>query len=147
MAIEHISSTSVPGLSAKPILDIMPGVAAHADGARTIEPLTRLGYVYSGENGIPGRCYFDLRHQERTVVHVHLFEIGTENWLRHLLFRDYLRAHPDVAAQYAALKRDLALRFRHERAAYTDAKSEFINTVVTRARSERQILSLGGVIG
>ena len=147
VAIEHIGSTAVPNLSAKPILDIMPGVAAHADGMRTIEPLTRLGYEYAGENGIPGRYYFDLRYEQRTVVHVHIFEIGTENWLRHLLFRDYLCAHPDVAGQYAALKRDLALRYRYERAAYTDAKSEFINAVLSRARSERQLPSPGDVIG
>lgn len=144
--IEHIGSTAVPGLPAKPILDIMPGVATHADGAHTIEPLTGLGYEYKGENGIPGRYYFDLRYEQRVVVHVHLFEVNTENWLRHLLFRDYLRVHADVAGQYASLKRDLALRYRHERAAYTDAKSEFISDVVALARAERQRPSPGDVI-
>ena len=124
----------------------MPGVVAHANGTRTIEPLSQLGYEYYGENGIPGRYYLNLRYEQRTVVHVHILKIGTENWLRHLLFRDHLRAHPDVAAQYAALKRDLALRFRHERAAYTDAKSEFINTVVTRARVERHIPPQDGTL-
>jgi hypothetical protein len=122
------------------------GVATHADGAHTIEPLTGLGYEYKGENGIPGRYYFDLRYEQRVVVHVHLFEVNTENWLRHLLFRDYLRVHADIAGQYASLKRDLALRYRHERAAYTDAKSEFISDVVVLARAERQMPSPGDVI-
>ncbi|MHB1354692.1 MAG: GrpB family protein [Anaerolineae bacterium] len=145
VAIEHIGSTAVPNLPAKPVLDIMPGVAAYDDGARTIEPLTRLGYLFRGENGIPGRYYFDLRFEERTVIHVHIYQIGTGNWERHLLFRDYLREHADVASQYAALKRDLAMRFRNNRVAYTDAKSEFITAVVARAESERQRQAKGGV--
>jgi GrpB-like predicted nucleotidyltransferase (UPF0157 family) len=134
IAIEHIGSTSVPGLAAKPVIDIMPGVAAYPDGMRTIEPLTQLGYVYYGDNGIPGRFYFDLRYELRTVMHVHLFQIGVENWIRHLLFRDYLRAHPEVSNQYAALKRDLALCYRDDRVAYTNAKSEFIISTVAQAR-------------
>lgn len=132
--IEHIGSTAIPGMPAKPILDIMPGLRTHANGLRTIEPLRQLGYDYHGENGIPGRFYFVLRYEGRSVVHVHIFEIGTENWERHLLFRDVLRAHPEVVAEYAALKQTLALRFREDRQAYTDAKSALINSVVQQAR-------------
>ncbi|MDX9954721.1 MAG: GrpB family protein [Anaerolineae bacterium] len=132
--IEHIGSTAIPGMSAKPILDIMPGLRTHADGLRTIEPLKRLGYDYHGENGIPGRYYFVLRYEQRSIIHVHIFEIGVENWERHLLFRDTLRAYPELAAEYAALKQDLAVRFREDREGYTDAKSDFIHSVVQQAR-------------
>jgi GrpB-like predicted nucleotidyltransferase (UPF0157 family) len=133
-AIEHIGSTAIPGMLAKPILDIMPGLDTHPDGMKTIAPLQQLGYEYFGENGIPGRFYFGLRFEQRSVVHVHIFEIGTEDWKRHLIFRDYLRLNPAVAAQYAALKKELAVRFRHDREAYTNGKSEFINAVVQKAR-------------
>ena len=132
--IEHIGSTAIPGMPAKPILDIMPGLRTFADGLKTIEPLPRLGYDYYGENGIPGRFYFGLRYEGRSVAHVHIFETDTENWERHLLFRDVLRAHPEVAAEYAALKQALALRFREARQAYTDANSAFIHSVVQQAR-------------
>ena len=132
--IEHIGSTAIPGMPAKPILDIMPGLRTHADGLRVIEPLQQLGYDYHGENGIPGRYYFGLRYEQRSVFHVHVFEIGAENWERHLLFRDTLRAHPEVAAEYAALKQALAVRFRDDRESYTDAKSAFIHSVVQQAR-------------
>jgi GrpB-like predicted nucleotidyltransferase (UPF0157 family) len=132
--VEHIGSTAIPGMPAKPILDIMPGLDSHQDGLKTIAPLQQLGYEYFGENGIPGRFYFGLRSEQRSVVHVHIFEIGTENWFRHLIFRDYLRSNPAVAAQYAELKRELAVRFRNDREAYTNGKSEFINSVVQEAR-------------
>ncbi len=135
VAIEHIGSTSIPGMPAKPILDIMAGLSAYVDGLRTIEPLKRLGYEYYGENGIPGRHYHQLRDEGRVVVHLHMFEIDTENWRRHLLFRDYLRANSAAAAQYAELKRDLAIRFRNDRPAYTDAKGEFVNAIVEKARA------------
>lgn len=132
--VEHIGSTAIPGMPAKPIIDIMPGLESYPDGLKTIEPLKQLGYEYFGENGIPGRFYFGFRQEQRSVVHVHMFEIGTENWHRHLIFRDYLRANPAVALQYAELKKELAVRFRNDRKAYTDGKSEFINSVVQKAR-------------
>jgi GrpB-like predicted nucleotidyltransferase (UPF0157 family) len=136
--VEHIGSTAIPGMPAKPILDIMPGLASYQDGLKTIGPLKRLGYEYFGENGIPGRFYFNFSFEGRSVAHVHIFEIGTENWHRHLIFRDHLRADPAIAAQYAELKKELAASFRNDREAYTNGKSEFINLVVQRARSNMQ---------
>ena len=138
VVVEHIGSTAVPGLLAKPILDMMPGLRSYQDGFKTIEPLKQLGYEYFGENGIPGRHYFNLVYEQRTILHVHMIEMGTEFWQRHLLFRDYLRAHPTVAAQYAQLKKELAVRYRNERTAYTEGKSEFINSVLQKARLTRQ---------
>ena len=132
--IEHIGSTAVPGMPAKPIIDIMPGLDSYQDGWKIIEPLKQLGYEYSGENGIPGRFYFDYRFERRSVVHVHVYQIGTENWHRHLIFRDYLRSHPEVADQYAELKKELSVRFRKDREEYTNGKSQFINAVIHSAR-------------
>jgi GrpB-like predicted nucleotidyltransferase (UPF0157 family) len=134
--VEHIGSTAIPGMPAKPILDLMPGLAAYADGLKTIEPMQRLGYEYFGENGIPGRYYFDLKFEGRSVAHVHMFETGSQPWQRHLIFRDQLRLDPAAAARYAELKKELAARFRKDREAYTNAKSGFINSVIQKAHQK-----------
>jgi GrpB-like predicted nucleotidyltransferase (UPF0157 family) len=133
IVVEHIGSTSVPGLASKPILDIMPGLVRTEDGHRTVEPMKGLGYEYFGEHGIPGRFYFDRKANGATVIHVHVFELGSPDWRRHIVFRDVLRANPSLAAEYQRLKLDLAVRFRNDRKAYTDAKTGFIASVVTKA--------------
>jgi len=93
--IEHIGSTSVPGLAAKPIIDIMPGVEDIAGARARLEAGMRgLGYESLGEYGIPGRLYF--RKGVPRSHHVHVFEVGKPEWRKHLLFRDYLRAHEEA---------------------------------------------------
>lgn len=125
----------MPGLAAKPIIDIMPGVE---DINRARGPLVAamegLGYESLGEYGIVGRLYF--RRGEPRSHHVHVFEVGHPEWRKHLLFRDYLRAHPEVAAEYGALKRELASAHRTDRAAYTDAKGPFIARILELAGQE-----------
>jgi GrpB-like predicted nucleotidyltransferase (UPF0157 family) len=134
LGIEHVGSTSVPGLAAKPVIDIMPGVSSLADADRCTDGMRRLGYEYvpEFEHHLPGRRYFRKGHPERKW-HVHLVEAGGEFWLRHLAFRDYLRAHPDSAADYAALKRKLAAQYPHDALAYTEAKSDFILGIEEKA--------------
>jgi GrpB-like predicted nucleotidyltransferase (UPF0157 family) len=132
--VEHIGSTAIPGLSAKPILDLMPGIARLEDGPPTIPSMETLGYTCRGEHGIPGRLYFEMVRGGRRVAHAHMFVVGTVDWERHILFRDYLRAHPETARAYGELKMTLAARHRNDRAAYTDAKSDFIDSIVARAR-------------
>lgn len=131
-AIEHIGSTSVPGLAAKPIIDIMPGVEDIGRArAVLVAGMEGLGYESMGEYGIAGRLYF--RRGEPRSHHVHVFEIGHPEWRRHLLFRDYLRAHPETAVEYAALKRELARAHGLDREAYTDAKAPFIERILELA--------------
>jgi GrpB-like predicted nucleotidyltransferase (UPF0157 family) len=136
--IEHIGSTAVPGLIAKPILDMMPGIARREDGPATIGPMESLGYVCKGEHGIPGRLYFEMHRDGLRVVHAHMFLIGTDDWERHLLFRDYLRDHPNAAREYGKLKLELSERYRNDRPAYTDGKTDFIRSLVERARNARR---------
>ena len=103
LEVYHIGSTAVPGLAAKPIIDIMPVVRSlgAVDGSRAA--LESLGYEYLGEFGIPGRRYMRKGGDERTHQ-VHVFAQGDAvNITRHLAFRDFLRAHPDVCAEYALL--------------------------------------------
>jgi len=130
--IEHIGSTAVPGLVAKPIIDML-GVAASLD-AVDAGALTGLGYAALGEYGIPGRRYFrkDAADGARTH-HLHIFSEGHRAIERHLAFRDYLRAHPPAAADYAALKASLAGRDD-----YQEAKAAFVIATIAAAVAWRR---------
>ena len=134
VAVEHVGSTAVPGLAAKPIIDIIVGVRELPVGEGCIQPLESLGYEYRGllETGIPGRYYF--RKGNPRSHHLHMVQHGTEFWQRHLLFRDLLRERPAVAQEYASLKKELALQYRTDRLAYTEAKTPFIDAALARER-------------
>ena len=136
VALEHVGSTSVPGLGAKPIIDILAGVRILADAAQCVEPLRGLGYEYvpEYEAEIPDRRYFRKGPPAGRTHHLHLVEHGGEFWMRHLLFRDYLRAHPEAAQAYDRLKRELAARFGSDRDGYTDAKTEFVRSIEAKTR-------------
>ncbi|MBI3743035.1 MAG: GrpB family protein [Chloroflexi bacterium] len=140
--IEHIGSTSVAGLAAKPIIDILVGLRRLEDARECIPRMEALGYEYVPESKLhrplEGRQFF-RRVDEKGLRshHVHIVAVTSEFWEREILFRDYLRWHPHVARQYEQLKRDLAVRFRTDRDAYTDGKSAFIRTVQDMAREER----------
>ncbi len=131
VTVEHIGSTSVPGLAAKPIIDMIVIVPDPTTGEKCIAPLVALGYAYRGENGIPGRFYFGKGRPH--THHLHMYPRGHPEIERHLLFRDYLRAHPDAAREYAELKRALAEKFRNEREAYTEAKTDFVKSIQAQA--------------
>jgi GrpB-like predicted nucleotidyltransferase (UPF0157 family) len=131
VAIEHVGSTAICGLSAKPIIDIAAAVPETANAERCVRPLENVGYQYRGENGIAGRYYF-VKGDPRTH-HLHMVEVGSDFWKNHLLFRDYVRKHPEVAEEYERLKRDLAIKYERDRGAYTEGKSKFIEAVLKRA--------------
>jgi GrpB-like predicted nucleotidyltransferase (UPF0157 family) len=138
VAIEHIGSTAVPGLGAKPIIDIMAAVGSLSDAERCISPLARIGYEYvpEFEDVMPERRYFRKSAGRTRTHHLHMVELESDFWRRHLLFRNFLRAHPATAEQYYCLKKELALKFRTNLEAYTDAKTSFIKEVVERAKME-----------
>lgn len=136
--IQHVGSTAIPGIVAKPILDIAVAVASFETAYVCVAPIEALGYAYYGENGIPRRHYFVRRDPEtsQTLIHLHVNELDGPDWENQILFRDYLIAHPEAAAQYSALKRDLAAQYPHDREAYTEAKAPFIEHVLRLARAE-----------
>lgn len=132
VAIHHIGSTSVPALQAKPIIDIMP-VVRRIERVDAFNPqMEALGYEAMGELGIPGRRYFRKGGDDRTH-HVHVFQEGSAEIERHLAFRDYLRARPDIAARYGELKAQLARQFPHDIDAYMDGKDAFVKEVEREA--------------
>lgn len=126
LGLEHYGSTAVPGLMAKPILDLQLGVADIADGERFIPTMKDLGYDYAGSQGIPDHHIFGLGRARRVLAHVVVF--GAEQWTRTLRFRDRLRAEPEIRAAYEALKTDLA-GASGDRAEYTAGKAEFVRQV------------------
>lgn len=125
--IEHIGSTAVPGLAAKPIIDLMAGVANSGD----LTSLAKLGYEDLGENGIPGRRFF--RKGRPRTHHLHVVEVGGTFWKEHLCFRDFLRLHPEEAGAYGRLKRTLSETFRNDRDAYSRAKAPVIVEILRKA--------------
>lgn len=130
--IHHFGSTAVQGLQAKPIIDIMPIVKDIQKVDQFNEKMESLGYVPKGENGIPGRRYFKKGGDERTH-HVHVYQIGSNEITRHLVFRDYLRANPIVRDQYGELKAQLALQFPYDIDSYIEGKDKFATEIERQA--------------
>jgi len=132
--LEHFGSTAIPGLAAKPIIDIMLIVPAEAQWADLIEPIQGLGYVFWADNPRSDRMFFVKGMPpfgERRSHHIHVrTPLDAE---ASIAFRDYLRTHPEDATRYAALKRELAERFLTDRDAYTDAKAQFVDEIVRKA--------------
>ncbi len=138
IALHHIGSTAVPGLAAKPTIDLLAVVRSQARLERCRPDLQALGYQAKGENGIPGRRYFQKLQGEVHLTHIHAYEAGHPDIQRHLNFRDFLRTHPQDAQAYAALKQALAEQFTYEPKRYTEGKSEFIQAADRRAAAWRK---------
>ena len=134
-AIWHIGSTSVEGLAAKPIIDIMAAVKSLNEVDGLAGKFCGMGYEYMGEFGISGRRYLRRGGDERTEQ-VHIFRADDfENIVRHLAFREYMRTHADGREEYASLKRQLALKFPYDIAAYCDGKEEYVSRIEKLALS------------
>jgi GrpB-like predicted nucleotidyltransferase (UPF0157 family) len=124
IAIEHVGSTAVPGLAAKPVIDLVI-VVEPEDMQAAIDRLTVIGYVHQGNLGVEGREAFSVPEGERRH-HLYVSPTDSEELRAQLAFRNHLRADPALASEYEALKRELAQRFRDDRAGYTDAKTAFV---------------------
>jgi GrpB-like predicted nucleotidyltransferase (UPF0157 family) len=143
VAVEHIGSTSVPGLAAKPIVDMLAGLGTLALPSGAVDAMGELGYEFLGEKGIPGRLFF--RKGRPRTHHVHAVLMGSDLWDRHLAFRDYLRVHADEADDYAQFKRRLVHDVDGDRDRYVDGKEAYAAALERRARSwKRSLGSVGG---
>jgi NAD-dependent deacetylase len=131
VAVEHVGSTAVPGLAAKPVLDLLAGLPSAEVVPERIRAMEALGYECLGEFGLPGRIFF-RKGAERRTHHVHAVEHGGGHWRRHLAVRDFLRAHPEEAARYAEVKR-AAVASARDRDAYWKAKAAYVEELERRA--------------
>jgi GrpB-like predicted nucleotidyltransferase (UPF0157 family) len=148
--IEHMGSTSVPGLAAKPIIDMMPGLRSLDDAPPLIPRLESIGYEYvpaferptASDEGLPFRRYCRKDVDGERAFHLHMVEVTSEFWSTHLLFRDFLRISPDDAREYERVKRALAAAYNASltresdfHLEYTQRKSECIDLIMKKARS------------
>jgi GrpB-like predicted nucleotidyltransferase (UPF0157 family) len=134
LAIHHIGSTSIPGLHAKPVIDMLAVAADLAAIDQRSAAVERLGYEVMGEFGIAGRRYFRRDDPTGRRTHqIHAFADGSPHVRRHLAFRDFMRAHPALAGEYGQLKRSLAAAHPHDMEAYIDGKDAFIKEMQSRA--------------
>ena len=139
LRIDHIGSTAVPGLAAKPVIDVQISVASleRLDDFRL--PLEWVGFVYRADNPDRSKRYFrEIPGERRT--HIHVRRAGSLAEQLALLFRDYMRGHPEDAQAYAELKERLAVAYRHDRYGYTEAKAPFIWEVMRRASDWSQTM-------
>lgn len=134
--IEHVGSTSIRGLPGKPTIDILVGTAGAEVGPAVRQIMADLGYEHRGEMGVPGRNYFRKGATYPRGFNVHIVELDGELWNDNLLFRDYLRAHPQIAWEYAQLKERIvdAMAAQDASVAYGAGKAPFIEDVLADAR-------------
>ncbi len=136
--IQHIGSTAIPGLAAKPIIDLTVGVAQIADAEKCILPLEEMGFSYGGEVFI--RDHFFTKGKEEDITHhLHMVEFNGDHWRNYLCFRDYLRGNQQAMVEYGNLKAELATKFPDCRETYTESKAAFIKGIIQKAKAwERQ---------
>ncbi|MBB5232651.1 GrpB family protein [Deinococcus budaensis] len=135
VAVEHVGSTSVPGLAAKPILDLAVGVEDAARLDACIRPLEQIGYASFGDREGWGEYFFAKGPDEARTHYLHLMPVREQRWRDYLLFRDVLRACPDLRDEYQALKTALAREHGAARAEYTARKGAFVEGILAEFRS------------
>ncbi|MBO7424909.1 MAG: GrpB family protein [Clostridiales bacterium] len=130
LSIEHVGSTSVPGLSAKPIIDIDVVIEDYSGFDEVVAALGKIGYYHKGDGDIPQREVFDYEGKEYLRDH-HLYVCPKDSaeLKRHVSFRDYLRAHPEAVAEYSRVKKEGAVLFPHDIDSYIEHKSPFIEKI------------------
>jgi GrpB-like predicted nucleotidyltransferase (UPF0157 family) len=135
VTVHHMGSTSIPGIAAKPTVDLMPTVTTLDALEARRGDVEALGYLWRGEFGIADRRYCVLEREGKRVFHTHFFVDGHENVVQQLLFRDYLRAHREEALAYEAIKREAAAAHPWNSLAYNDHKSAWIIACQERAEA------------
>lgn len=138
ISIEHIGSTSVPGLGAKSLIDMMVAINNIDDADTLIEPLARLGYEFVPKTEFPKRRFFRRGEWRAGTHHLHVYEQNSIEWQENILFREYLRRDPETVKQYQRLKEELAAKFRNNRVAYTQGKADFIRSIIDTAWREQK---------
>ena len=133
--IQHVGSTAVSRIPAKPIIDIAVAVPelSRKEVEKYIEPLKKVGYEYRGEDR-PREHLFVKGGEEKRICHLHMVKFDSKAWKDYLLFRDYLRTHKKVAAKYTKLKLELAKKFSGNRRLYTANKDNFIQKILKKAK-------------
>lgn len=136
LAIHHIGSTAIKGLSAKPIIDIAIEIKSFEEGIRCVPGLEKIGYSYKGTDVLPDRHYFN-KGEPRTHQ-IHMYQTGSEYLYKQLMLRDYLRTNENARKKYQELKEKLTKENSTNKLAYADSKTDFINKIILKAERGRQ---------
>jgi GrpB-like predicted nucleotidyltransferase (UPF0157 family) len=136
VSIEHVGSTSIPGLKAKPIIDIQVAVNDLEVALKHKEELEKEGYEFRGNAGVEGRYFFAKGPQDNRTHYLHVEPYKSSNWETHIYFRDYLIEHPEALEAYQKLKEELAEKYPEDRKSYTAGKNDFIVGILEKARAE-----------
>ncbi|MDQ0256342.1 GrpB-like predicted nucleotidyltransferase (UPF0157 family) [Evansella vedderi] len=142
VGIEHIGSTSIDGLEAKPIIDIILGVDDLNEVSHFIVPLSEIDYEYVPKPEFKDRRFFRKGLFGKGTCHLHICEFNSKEWVEKLLFRDYLRLHPKAAEEYVSLKKELASKYKFDRPTYTKEKAPFIKAIIEKAKKEKMMLKV-----
>jgi len=134
LEISHGGSTSVPGMKAKPIIDMFVALGQLDDYKKVKNELEELGYEYRGEEGVPGRQLFAKGPPERRTHNLQLTTKDNEQWTNHILLREYYIKHPDVMRKYESLKETLAEKYPNDRSSYSKGKNDFVNSVLKKCK-------------
>lgn len=134
--IQHIGSTAIPDIVAKPIIDILAAINSLSNIAKIIDPLKTVGFIYRGEQGIPDRHLFVKGGEDYRTHHLHVVEKEHSEWAKHIIFRNYLRKHPQEAQEYSKLKQDLLKKYELDREKYTESKSNFVERILKKAKQD-----------
>ncbi|MFT9488459.1 MAG: GrpB family protein [Tepidibacillus sp.] len=137
--IHHIGSTAIPGIKAKPIIDMLIEVKEIDEVDHFNYKLYQLGYISKGENGIVNRRFFIKGDEFNRTHHVHIFQTGNKEIDRHIRFRDYLIKHPDEAEFYSNLKEELAKKYPYDIEEYIKGKDQFIKVIDQKAAKKKNL--------
>ena len=132
--IEHVGSTSIPDVCAKPIIDIVIGYTENDDINNIFEKITSLGYEDMGEKGKPGRRFFAKGHNDSRTYYIHVVKLNSDNWDEYILFRDFLLQDKTVRDNYNKLKKELFKKYADNRELYTSGKAGFITDIINKAK-------------
>ena len=133
--IEHVGSTAISGVSAKPIIDIMIAVLKDSETKKVYNILKKAGYKNKGAQGVKGRKLFVKGPERKRTHYLHVIKKISKEYNKLIFFRDYLKSHKKARDEYNELKKQLAEKFSHNRPLYTKAKSDFINKVIKEAKN------------
>lgn len=136
LEVSHGGSTAIPGIVAKPIIDIFIAIKSLEDAETIKNELEKLGYEYRGSRSVPERILYVKGNPELRTHHLHFVEVNSDEWKNHILIRDYFLKHPDEANKYGKLKEKLAQKYPNNRESYTHAKDEFIKSIIEKAKKE-----------
>jgi GrpB-like predicted nucleotidyltransferase (UPF0157 family) len=131
--IQHIGSTSIVGCKAKPIVDIAIGVSPLMYGKQLIPILQKIGYFYDGKHDGDVRFFLKKCKDDIETYFIHIEDTNSRIWQHHILFRDYMKLHPEEVVKYSDLKENLAQKFCDDRKGYTQAKDVYIEQIIDKA--------------